>query len=137
MNLNENMSLEEIREVFAGDRFATAAAGAVIEEARPGYAKCCLTLTDRHRNAMGGVMGGVHFTLADFAFAVAANVAGVPTVSVASSIQFLAAVKGERLTAQAHCRKDGVTSCFYEVEVEDDTGRLVALVTITANHIRR
>ncbi len=29
--------------------------------------KCSLKIEDRHRNAMGAVMGGVYFTLADFA----------------------------------------------------------------------
>jgi len=34
---------------------------------------CSLTLEAKHKNALGAVMGGVYFTLADFAFAVASN----------------------------------------------------------------
>ena len=63
---------EQIVDLFSKDRFATDN-GAVIAEVDDHYAKCILQLEDRHRNAMGAVMGGVYFTLADFAFAVASN----------------------------------------------------------------
>ncbi len=63
---------EKTVKLFENDRFATEN-GAVIEEVEEHYAKCSLKLGSRHRNAMGAVMGGVYFTLADFAFAVAAN----------------------------------------------------------------
>ena len=63
-------NIDEIREIFRHDTFATNN-GAVIDEVGEGYAKCSLTIGDGHRNAAGGVMGGVPFMLADFAFAVA------------------------------------------------------------------
>ena len=63
---------EKTVKLFENDRFATEN-GAVIEEVEEHYAKCSLKLGSHHRNAMGAVMGGVYFTLADFAFAVAAN----------------------------------------------------------------
>ena len=56
------MELEKIRETFQADRFA-AEMGAEILEAEPGRARCALTLVPGHRNAAGGVMGGVIFTL--------------------------------------------------------------------------
>ena len=65
-------TLEEVREVFADDRFATEN-GAVIEEIGDGYAKCSVNLDRKHKNAMGGVMGGVYFTLEEFAFAEASS----------------------------------------------------------------
>ena len=61
--------LDELRAFFAQDRFATEN-GAYVEEAGENYAKCSMELTDRHKNARGAVMGGVHFVLADFNFAV-------------------------------------------------------------------
>lgn len=64
--------LDELRAFFAQDRFATEN-GAYVEEAGENYAKCSMELTDRHKNARGAVMGGVHFVLADFTFAVATN----------------------------------------------------------------
>ena len=65
-------TLEEVRTIFEKDRFAMVN-GAVIDEIGDHAAACSLILTDSHRNAIGAVMGGVYFMLADFAFAVAAN----------------------------------------------------------------
>ena len=81
-------SLEEIREFFSRDRYATES-GAVIEEAGEKYAKCSIELGPMHRNAVGGVMGAVYYTLADFTFAVATNAQVPGTVSLDGSITFL------------------------------------------------
>ena len=118
-------SLEDAREYFKKDRFATNA-GMEIEELPENGAVCSLTLNDNHKNANGGVMGGVIFTLADFAFAVAVNQVHLPTVAQQVSINYLNAPKGSRLYARAVCKKDGRTSCVYNVEVTDDTGREIA-----------
>ena len=126
--------LEEARAFFRGDMFATEA-GCVIDEVAENFARCSLTLTPRHRNAVGQVMGGVSFTLADFAFAVAANFHQSLTVSVTSTISHLGTVKGNRLIARTRLVKDGRRNCFYEVDVADDLGNPVALVSITGAHI--
>ena len=63
-------SLTEVRKMFEKDRFATEN-GAMIEEIGNLYAKCSIQLEQRHKNALGAVMGGASFMLADFAFAVA------------------------------------------------------------------
>ena len=55
---------EEIVRFFEKDRFA-AETGAVIDEIDDRYARCSLTLEAKHKNALGAVMGGVYFTLAD------------------------------------------------------------------------
>ena len=64
--------LEKTREFFRNDRYATET-GAVIDEIDDHYSKCSLVLNEHHRNGVGGIMGGVYFTLADFAFAVASK----------------------------------------------------------------
>ena len=128
-------TIEEVRKFFEGDRFATEN-GAVIEEIGTRSATCSLTLTDSHRNAMGAVMGGTYFMLADFAFAVAANWENVGCVSLHSDISFLSAAKGEKLIAKASCIKDGKTTACYRVEVTDDMGNLAAMVTITGCHVQ-
>ena len=92
---------------------------------------CSLTLNENHRNALGGVMGGVMFTLADLAFAVSSNNVHMGTVAVDVNIQVLSAATGSRLIARASCVKDGRTTCVYQVTVTDDTGRKVALFTGT------
>ena len=124
------MELEKIRETFQADRFA-AEMGAEILEAEPGRARCALTLVPGHRNAAGGVMGGVIFTLADFAFAVAANCQRMETFSLTSQITYLNRAKGERLFASAACVKMGKNTCYYTIDVTDDLGNQVAQVTTT------
>lgn len=126
----QSKSIEEIRAMFQADRFATEN-GAVIDEIGDHSAKCSLTLQPRHRNAMGAVMGGVSFTLADFAFAVASNWQEIGTVSLQSNIAYLGSVKGQRLLAEAQCVKNGRTTSYYRTEVTDDLGNLVAVVTTT------
>ena len=66
-------TLEEIRERFQKDIYATETTGVEIVEAKPGRALCKLTLRPEHMNANGVPMGGAIFTLADFACAVASN----------------------------------------------------------------
>ncbi len=127
-------SLEEVRQFFEADRFATEN-GAVIEEIGDHSATCSLVLTPSHRNAMGAVMGGTYFMLADFAFAVAANWERVSCVSLRSDISFLGTAKGERLIAKAVCIKDGKTTVCYRVDVTDDLGNLTATVTTTGYRV--
>lgn len=120
--------LEEAQKFFEGDRFATEN-GAVITELSEDCAVCQMALTSRHRNALGNVMGGAVYTLADFAFAVASNFGKRPTVSTTSQITYLRAAKGNTLTAKAQRVREGRTSVYYEVSVTDETGALVARVT--------
>ena len=123
-------NMEEIRAMFEKDRFATEN-GMVIDEVGERSAKCSLKIASRHMNAVGGVMGGVPFTLADFAFAVATNWENPGIVSLSSNITFLGKAKGERLIAEAKCVKNGRTTCYYQVDVTDELGNAVAAVTIT------
>ena len=123
-------SLEDARVYFEKDRFAMEN-GVVLEDVSPGGAVCSLVLTARHRNAEGGVMGGAIFTLIDLCFAAAANDTHRPTVAQQVSMNFLSAARGEKLIAKASCRKDGKTSCVYQVDVSDDLGRDVAQAVVT------
>lgn len=118
-------SLEEAREFFYKDKFAVMT-GVVLDEITEDGAVCSLDLTDDHRNAYGGVMGGVIFTLADFAFAVLSNQIHQLTVAQQVDIHYLSAPKGNRLIARATCRKSGRTSSIVNVDISDDTGRDVA-----------
>jgi len=120
-------TLAELRERFQADRFATELAGTEIREAEPGRAVCCLRLRPAHMNANNTPMGGAVFTLADFAFAVAANgFSERTTVSQHVSITFLSPAKGAELVAEASCRKAGRSTCLYQVEVRDELGTYVA-----------
>ena len=127
-------SLEEVKKIFEGDRFATEN-GAVIEKIGNHSATCSLVITNSHRNAMGAVMGGTYFMLADFAFAVAANWEKMGCVSLHSDISFLGSAKGNKLIAKAVCVKDGKSTSCYRVDVTDDSGNLAAMVTVTGYHV--
>lgn len=124
-------SIEEARAWFEGDRFAVEN-GLTIDELGPATAVCSFVIAARHRNANGTVMGGAICTLADYAAAVAANNVHRPTVAQQMSVNFLATARGERLIARARCRKDGRSTCVYNVDVTDDTGRDVAQVVLTS-----
>lgn len=124
-------TLDELNERFRHDRFATAVAGARILEAQPSRALCAMPLTPQHMNANNTPMGGATFTLADFAFAVAANgFSDKVTVSQHASVTFLAPAKGTQLRAEASCLKAGRTLCLYAVNITDDLGIQVAYVTV-------
>lgn len=134
--IDENASLEEVQAVFRNDHFATDACGCRVVEAARGHAVCEFDITSGHRNEKGGVMGGAIFTVADLAFAVASNVGEDVTVSVASSIEFMSAARGERLIATADVDKNGRTLAFYNCLVTDELGTPVARVTQTCMHLR-
>ena len=124
-------TLDELNQRFRHDCFATAVVGASILEAEPSHAVCLLPLRPAHMNANNTPMGGAIFTLADFAFAVAANgFSERVTVSQHAAIAFLAPPKGTQLRAEAACLKAGRTLCLYEVRITDDLGTQVAHVTV-------
>lgn len=124
----ELQKIDEIRERFSHDRFATVN-GAYIEEVAEGYAKCTMQITDNHKNALGAVMGGAIFTLADFTFAVATNSRENTIVSLNASITFLGKAKGKILIAEAKKIRSGKTTCYYTVEITDELGSRVAHMT--------
>ncbi len=126
---------EQARGIFENDRFATKVTGIVIEKVDEHYARCSLNLEQKHLNARGAVMGGVIFTLADFTFAVAANVGNLTTVTLSSSIQYLNGVKGERLIAETCCEKEGKSTCCYTLRIRDELGTEVAAVTSVGFHM--
>lgn len=123
--------LERARETFDHDRFATEVTGIEIVDVAENYARCELAIDGRHRNAMGAVMGGVIFTLADFCFAVAANAEKLSVVSVSSNIVYMNAARGSKLIAEAQCLKSGRKNCFFRIVVTDELGTLVAEITET------
>ncbi|MEE1133973.1 PaaI family thioesterase [uncultured Methanobrevibacter sp.] len=117
--------IESAREFFYKDKYAVMT-GVTLDELTEDEAICSLEITDDHKNAYGGVMGGVMFTLADFTFAVLSNQIHQLTVAQQVDIHYLSAPKGEKLIAKATCRKNGRTSSIINVDISDDTGRDVA-----------
>lgn len=129
------MSLEESIALFANDLYATQQTGVRITRVSERYACCEMEIAEHHRNAMGIVMGGALFTLADLAFAAAANHNGLHWVSASSTINYLSPVRDGVVTAEAKCLKEGRRTCVYNIEINDHTGKLIAQVTTTGTNI--
>jgi acyl-CoA thioesterase len=116
---------ESIRAVLGDDRVAEYF-GMKAESVGEGAAVVTLTIDDRHQNGNGVAHGGVIFSLADVAFALACNSRG-HAVSANSSITFCAPGKSGTLRATAReislSRKLGT----YEVTITGDDGKVIAL----------
>ena len=134
--MSQFQSIEEAQAFFRQDLYATEN-GMILDEYTGDGSVCSVELTERHRNAEGGVMGGVMLTLIDFAFATAACNVHRPTVAQQISMNFLNPPRGTRLIARSACRKDGKTSCVYQVNVTDDLGHDIAQAVVTGFKIVR
>lgn len=132
---SEDAGVAEATDYFKGDRFAVGTLGIKILEASRGHSKCEMAVTDSCRNQMDNVMGGVYFTLADFAFAVACNTAQSPTVSVNLSMDHMRPAKGDTLTAVGTVDKFGRTLVFARVEVFDGEGNLCSRMQATGARV--
>lgn len=128
----ETQYLEKIKQQFANDKFATECASIKIVDAAPKYAKCLMEIEDKHLNAVGGVMGGAIFTLADFCFAIACNGDGSSGnfVSLSAQISYIGTAKTKTLIAESNCVKTGRSTNFYIIEINDDAGNKVASVSV-------
>ena len=126
-------SMDDIRAFFENDRFATECMGAKMEsyDFETGEAVATLDVQERHLNGHGIVMGGVYFTLADFALAACCNVGQEPTSSVNSSINIMKSCKGTRLIAKANPDRSGRRLGFYTIDVYDDLGTHCARMNAT------
>ena len=101
--------------------------GIELVEAGSGRATVRMAVTDEHRNSVGMVHGGVIFTFADYAFAVACNSHGVPAVAVQCSISYFRPPQGAAITAEASEVSLTHRLGTYTVHVRDADGDLVAL----------
>lgn len=131
------MTLDEVKKFFSNDKYATETTGIEILEAGGGKSKIHLKLDQRHKNALGFVMGAVYFTMADFAFAVASNSDesnAYHAVTLSSTINMVNSAKSGDLFAEAVPIKDGRSTCFYQIdiyEIINDKKRPVATVQTT------
>lgn len=126
--------LEAVRAYYANDLFAVKVSGLSIVEAQPGRSVVACDVQPFHCNAKGGVMGGVFYTMGDFASSIADWSPDEINYTVDSSMQFLSSVKGTRLIATANAERRGRGVGFYHVEIVDDLGTKVAVGAYTYMH---
>lgn len=111
---------------------AARALGIRLEEVGPGTCRVAMTVSEEMLNAVGLTHGGVTFTLADFAFAVASNSHGRTAVALNANITFTAASRaGDVLTATASEENRGGRTATYRVDVRNQNGELIGLFTGT------
>ena len=117
------------RRMLAQDA-ASRALGMVLDEVGPGRARLRMTVRADMVNGHELCHGGLIFTLADSAFALACNARNQVTVAAAAEIQFISPARtGETLLAAARERAAAGRTGVYDIEVtEQGSGRLVALV---------
>lgn len=121
--------LEKVRSFFKGDIFAMNM-GIEIVKADEEESICTLKICPSLFNAGNTVQGGAIFTLADLAFAVAANCEGTHTVTQNASVNFLRPGTGVELIATATKIHAGKKTCHYAVRVENEQGKLIAHIGI-------
>ena len=80
-----------------------------------------------HINGVGLVHGGALFTLADFAFAAAANSHEEVAVGINASISYLKAVKSGTLYAEAEEISNSRKISVYSIKITDEHDELVAM----------
>ena len=102
-----------------------------LETVEKGYAEAVMEITENVCNAVGTVQGGAIFTLADMAFAGAANSYGEKCVAMSAAASFIRPGSGKKLHAAAKEISKGRRSCVMEVEVKNDEGKLVAKFQFT------
>ena len=88
-----------------------------------------MLVTQEHFNAGGVCQGGALFTLADLAFAAAANSREQLTLSINANITFLRSVKEGYVYAEATEVFNHHRIPFIEVRLTDETGELIGVMT--------
>lgn len=119
------MNSTELISFFKNDRFA-ALAGIDIVEARLGYCKAQMRITEQHLNAANVIQGGAIFTLADLAFAVASNSHGQLALAVNANITFLKGVSSGTLFATAIEVDEPKKMGAYDVLITNEKEEIIA-----------
>lgn len=115
------------RAMLAGDA-ASRLVGIALERVSPGFARMRMDVTESMMNGHGICHGGYLFMFADTTFAVACNTFNRVTVATSAQIEFLASVHlGDVLYAEGSMLSQGRRAGIYDVVVENDKGRQVAL----------
>lgn len=103
-----------------------------------GYAKTSITLTEDMLNFHGAANGGVLFSLADYAFAVASNSYGQMAVGINTSMVFTNAGEvGEKLICTAEEVNKGGRLATYQMEIKNNAGELKARMEGTVYRMRK
>jgi len=115
-----------LKQFLNDDKFALHA-GIELLEVKSGTAKVRMEIKPFHLNGVGLVHGGALFTLADFAFAAAANSHEEVAVAINASISYLKGIKTGTLYAEAEEISNSRKISVYSIKVTDEAGQLIAM----------
>ncbi len=128
--------LEELRRHYTGRFWGLV--GIEMTAAEEGHVVGCVELRDEHLNSHSVAHGGVISSLIDSVaggcvrtLRTPDEIRARPHVTSDLHVSYLAAAAGARLVAEGQVVKRGRTAIFIEVDVRDDSGRLVARGMVT------
>lgn len=117
---------EAILEKVSNDPYAKFL-GITVDDVGEGYAKVSMDITNNMLNIHQTANGGVIFSLADVAFAIASNTYDQVAVGINVNISFIAAgVENDRLHAVAVEVSKNPRLGFYHMEVKNEKDQLIA-----------
>ena len=129
-----NAALKHAVEVVGRDPFASLL-GISVEEARESYARTSIVLREKHCNADGRTHGGVLFSVADQAFAVAAHASGCVGFAMEVKINFFEATRpGDVVYAEAVPLDIRKKVSLWNVELTNRDGARIAFAQGLAYH---
>ncbi|MBP8645713.1 MAG: PaaI family thioesterase [Syntrophobacteraceae bacterium] len=114
-----------IKKCFERDRFARYV-GVELVEVSEGKAVARMKIQEHHLNGVGIVHGAAIFSLADLAFAGAANSHGTVAVAINVNISFLKAVSQGMLVARAEEISRNPKLGIYSIRVTNEEDELIA-----------
>lgn len=121
------MTCEEILRYRNENNSFASFLGITTLEMKEGYASGEMRLEKHHKNAVNSVHGGCIFALADTIGGAAAASHGTRITTISGDFHFVsAAFDSKLLEATAREVKFGKKICVYDVEVRDETGKMIA-----------
>ena len=99
------------------------------------YCELLGKVTETSTNHLGVAHGGYIFGLADTAAGIASMTDQRTAVTISSNIEYYKTAKTPTLKAIATCTKSGKTISFFEVNIYDEEGNLIAKANLNYCYI--
>ncbi len=130
----ESEPLRYAAEVVGGDPFSRFL-GIIVEEARDSYARVSLKLKPEYCNSAARSHGGIIFSVADQAFAIACNSRGYSAFAAEMKINYFEATRaGDTVSAEAKPIDIRKRISLWNIEVRNQDSSLVAVAHGLAYH---
>lgn len=133
----KKIDYEKIKEARNISEGFIQALGIEITDLADGYARGEMELTAMHGNPIGSTHGGVLFSVADTIGGAAALTAGSFCTTISGTINYLNAAMGcKKLIGEARAVKVGQRVGVYQVQIFDETEKLICTTTMTYHFFR-